>query len=805
MARTPKQSTAQSRTAAPSGGDRGTWVERVAGWSIRHRAWAIGGWLALVVVALLAGAVFSGPAARTDDPGESGQVKRVLNAQESYEPILENVLVQRRDADSARGGFRDDPALVQATEDLVAELARTPGAVTGLRTPLDPGAERQVSADGRAGLVTFFVAGPNEEMDAHFDAVVGAVQRVAERNGDVRVVQAGDVSLSRAVDDAVKADLARSERTSLPITLGILLLVFGALVAAAIPLLLAATTVVGTFSLIAVLERWVAVNSAVSSMILLIGMAVGIDYSLFYLRRAREERAAGHGVDRSLRIASRTSGRVIVVSGVTVIVCLCGLLFSGLDVFRGLTLGTALVVGLSVVASVTVLPAVLAALGHRVDKGRLPWVGRRRTTVVESRRWAALARAVVNRPKVWGGAAVVALLVMAAPALDLRLQDAAVVDSLPRSAPTVDAAIRMQEAFPGAPTPARVAVWDVDGAGRGRTGSPEVAAAVDALRQRIADGDGPSAGPVSTGPVSTVQVDEVLVVRVPLAGSGTDEVSGAALERLREVVLPATLGEVEGIDYAVGGRTAFAEDFREQLTSRAALVVGFVLVLAFVLLLVVFRSLAVALVSIVLNLLSLGAAYGVLTWVFQGGAGSSLLGFTPYGGVAGWLPLFMFVVLFGLSTDYHVFVLSRIRERRLAGATTRDAVVGGIAGSAGVVTSAAVIMTAVFSVFVTLSAIENKMMGVGMAVAVLIDATVVRGVLLPAAVAVLGERFWVLPGRLDGLNHWLDRRLNGRPKRSSGAGAGARPGAVAPATAAAASPEPSGATGRDEPECGGRG
>ncbi|MFF2025893.1 MMPL family transporter [Streptomyces sp. NPDC058171] len=782
MARTPTQSTARSRSAAASGGGRGTFVERAAGWSIRHRALAIGGWLALVVVALLASAVFAGPGARTDDPGESGEVKRVLSAQENYEPVLENVLVQRRDGDAggARGGFLDDPALVKATEDLVAELAGVPGAVTGLRTPLDPGAEEQVAQDGRSGLVTFFVAGPNEERGAHFDAVVGAVERVAERNGGVRVVQAGDVSLSRAVDDAVKADLARAESTSLPITLGILLVVFGALVAAAIPLLLAATTVVGTFSLIAVLERWVAVNSAVTSMILLIGIAVGVDYSLFYLRRAREERAAGHGVAESLRIASRTSGQVIVVSGVTVIVCLCGLLFSGLDVFRGLTLGTALVVGLSMVASVTVLPAVLAALGHRVDRGRLPWLGKRRTTVAESRHWAWLARAVVDRPKVWGGAAVVALLVMAAPALDLRLQDAAVVNSLPRSAPTVDAAIRMQEAFPGAPTPARVAVWDVDGAGPGRAGSPEVAAAVDGLRKEV----GRSGGQLA-GPVSTVRVDEVLVVRVPLAGSGTDEVSGAALERLREVALPATLGKVEGIDYAVGGRTAFAEDFREQLTSRAALVVGFVLVLAFVLLLVVFRSLAAALVSIVLNLLSLGAAYGVLTWVFQDGVGSSLLGFTPYGGVAGWLPLFMFVVLFGLSMDYHVFVLSRIRERRLAGATTRDAVVGGIAGSAGVVTSAAVIMTAVFSVFVTLSAVENKMMGVGMAVAVLIDATLVRGVLLPAAVAVCGERFWVLPGRLDG----LDRRLD----RWSGAGGGARAGSVAPADA---SPGSTGSAGR---------
>ncbi|MGW7410973.1 MMPL family transporter [Streptomyces sp. NPDC054863] len=720
---------------------QGALTERIAGWSMRHRALAIGGWLALVLVAILSTSLVSGPSAVTADPGDSGAVKKVLNEQKNYEPVLENVLVQP--LGSEPGKFKENPKLVKATDDMVAELKKTPGAISGLRTPMNPGKEQQLSADGRSGLVTFFVAGPNEQMNAHFDVVVKAVKDVAARHPEVRVVQAGDVSLSRAVDDAIKKDFASAEKTSLPITLAILLVVFGALVAASIPLLLAATTIVGTFGLIGVLSQWVAVNSAVSSMLLLIGVAVSIDYSLFYLRREREERAAGRSVQEALRIASRTSGHVVAVSGVTVILCVSGLLFSGLDVFRGLTMGTALVVGLSVIASVTVLPALLATLGHRVDKGRIPWLGKRRTTVLESRVWLKLARAVVKRPLVWGGAAVLALLVMALPMSDMRLQDAAVVNSLPRSAPTVDAAIRMQESFPGAPTPARVAVWGVDG---NKSDTPEVHAAVDQLHGEIARSGGQLAGPVST-----VQVDDVLVIRVPLAGSGTDEVSNDALEVLRETALPQTLGKVEGIDFAVAGRTAFAHDFAEQLEGRTGIVIGFVLVLAFGLLLVVFRSLAIPLVSIALNLLSMGAAYGVLTWVFQDGNLSSLLGFTPYGGVAGWLPLFMFVVLFGLSMDYHIFILSRIRERWLAGASPKEAVVGGISASAGVVTSAAVIMTAVFTVFITLSAIENKMMGVGMAVAILIDATLVRGVLLPAAVTMLGRKAWELPGWLS----WL--------------------------------------------------
>ncbi|MEU6098761.1 MMPL family transporter [Streptomyces sp. NPDC047079] len=752
--RTGPDGTGEARPRAPRPTSHGTLIERVAGWSIRHRALAIGGWFALVVLAVLSTALVSGDSAVTQDPGESGVAQKVLNKQRNWEPVLENVLVQSRGPDGRK--FKDDPELQRAVDDLAAEFGKSPGAVSQLRTPLNPQGEKQISADGRSGLVTFFVAGPNEKMDAHYDAVVAAVKKVADEHRGIRVVQAGDQSLSRAVDDAVKKDFASAENTSLPITLIILLVVFGALVAAAIPLLLAATAVAAAFGLIGVLGQWVAVNSAVSSMILLIGVAVSIDYSLFYLRREREERAAGRGIAESLRITAKTSGHVVAVSGVTVMLCVSGLLFSGLDVFRGLTLGTVVIVGLAMIGSVTVLPALLATLGRWVDKGRIPWLGRRRTTALESRTWRALAQAVVKRPLVWGGAAAAALVVMALPMFSMHLQDAAVVNSLPRSAPAVDAAIRMQQAFPGAPTPARVAVWNVDG---GSPDTPQVRTAVRGLHDEITASGGRLAGPVST-----VRVDDLLVVRVPLAGSGTDPASHRALTTLRETALPATLGKVQGVEYATAGRTAFAHDFAQQLGKRTFVVIGFVLVLAFALLLLAFRSVVIPLVSIALNLLSMGASYGILTWVFQDGNLSSLLDFTPYGGVAEWLPLFMFVVLFGLSMDYHIFILSRIRERRQAGATPREAVVDGIAASAGVVTSAAVIMTAVFTIFITLSAIENKMMGVGMAVAILIDATVVRGVLLPAAMSLLGHRAWELP---RGLERLLGRNDRPRPEAAA--------------------------------------
>ncbi|KAB8180148.1 MMPL family transporter [Microbispora catharanthi] len=714
-------------------------IERAAGWSVRHRISAIAGWFALVAVAVLSSALLPGEQAHSTDPGESGRAQQVLRQQDGYVPVVESVLIQSREPQGRR--INDDPRLRAAAEDLVVSLRRT-GAVTGVRSPLEPGGQPLISKDGRSGLVTFQIAGVLDEVKPSYDAAVQAVEAVAHRHPQVRVAQAGDRSLAVAVDQGIQNDFKRSEFISLPLTVVILLVVFGSLVAAGIPLLLALSTVAGTFGLLQIVAHWVPINSATSSMVLLIGVAVGIDYSLFYLRRAREERAAGRDIVRALEITARTSGHAVVVSGLTVMLCLAGLLFTGLDNFRGLTVGAVLVVGLAMIGSVTVLPALLALLGRRVDSGRIPWLSRRRTAAVESRLWSAVAHAVVRRPRLWGGTAALVLVVVALPAFGMRLQDAAVTDSLPRSVPTVDAAIRMQQAFPGAAGPARVVVWNTRG---DDVDSPAVRSALDDLRRHI------TGGGVPAGLLAVVKVDRVLVVRVPLPGSGTDATSNRALRTLRDDVLPATLGKVGGIGYAVSGRTAVAYDFTTLVDSRTPFVFAFVLILAFVLLVIAFRSLAVPAVSIALNLLSIGAAYGVLTWVFQDGHLSSLLGFTSYGGVVGWLPLFMFVMLFGLSMDYHIFILSRIRERWAATADPRDAITDGIAGSAGVVTSAAVIMTVVFTVFITLSAIEYKMLGVGMAVAVVIDATIVRGILLPAAMTLLGARTWGLPRSL----RWL--------------------------------------------------
>ncbi|MFE7564171.1 MMPL family transporter [Kitasatospora sp. NPDC057500] len=719
-------------------------VEAVVGWSVRHRALAVTGWLALVVAAVLSSALIGGRDARSSDPGGAGKAQRIVRAEDAGDSVRENVLIQEREGGGSPA-FLASAELMDAARDLVAKLEHTGEAVRDIGSPLGgpyggPDGGRWISRDGRSGLVTFELAGPVEHRKQNYRAVLDAVRTTQDDHPQLRIVQAGDRSLNAVVDEAIKDDFKRSELTSLPLTLVILLLVFGSLIAAGIPLLLSATAVVAAFGLLQAVGKVVPVNSAASSIVLLVGMAVGIDYSLFYLRREREERLAGHDTRQALAIAARTSGHAVVVSGLTVMVCVCGLLFTGLDVFKGLTVGTVVVVGLTVVGSVTVLPALLAALGHRVDKARIPWLGRRRTESRESRTWSAVARAVVRRPALTGGVAALVLLVAALPALGMHLQDPATTDSLPRSVAPVDAAVRMNEAFPGASSPARVAIASRDG---GNVDTPAVRAAVTALHREAAV---PGSGIAE--PITAVPVGDALVVRVPLVGNGgTDDTSNRSLERLRGSLLPATLGEVAGVDYAVGGKTAQPYDFAERLKGRTGAVFAFVLALAFVLLAVAFRSWAIPVVSILLNLLSIGAAYGVLTWVFQDGHLESALGFTSYGGVVAWLPLFMFVILFGLSMDYHIFILSRIRERWAKGARAKDAIVGGVGGSAGVVTSAAAVMTAVFTVFVSLTAVEYKMMGVGMAVAILVDATVVRGVLLPAAMALLGDTAWSAFGR----------------------------------------------------------
>jgi RND superfamily putative drug exporter len=540
---------------------------------------------------------------------------------------------------------------------------------------------------------------------------------------------------------------------SLPITLLILVIAFGALVAAGLPVLLGLTAVGATLGLVAVASHLLPMDPTIDSVVLLIGLAVGVDYSLFYLRREREERAAGAGDAAALAAAAATSGRAVLVSGMTVVAAMAGMFLAGSRVFTSFAVGTIMVVAVAVVGSLTVLPALLSLLGGRVERGRIPLLGRlRRGGAGESRLWGVVLAAVMRRPKLATAVSSLALVALALPVLNMHTALPGLA-SLPRDLPIMRTYDRIQAAFPGGPTPAVVGIEAAD------VRATPVQAEVNRLIGRSARTRG-LLRPVSVEISSDGRAE---TVSIPLAGNGSDARSDAALARLRKLV-PATVGTVSGVHAGVTGQTASTSDFNATMDGHLPIVFAFVLGMAFLLLLFTFRSIVIPFQAIVLNLLSVGAAYGLLVLVFQDGYGQQLLGFQGTHPITSWLPVFLFVILFGLSMDYHVFILTRVREAFDRGLPAREAALQGVRSTAGVVTSAAVVMVAAFSIFATLSVIEFKQTGVGLAAAILIDATVIRGVLLPATLTLLGERAWYLP-------RWLGRlSSNSRSAASHTAG-----------------------------------
>jgi putative drug exporter of the RND superfamily len=726
-------------------------TQRIACWSARHRVIALVGWLVMVGGAVLAGHVYGTQSQPQYDPGQSGVAERMLHRLNVVTPPTETVLIQSKGPMPAPT-LAAAPAMTghvrEAASAVVAALRALPGAATDIQSPFGPAGGHMIGAGGRSALVTFQVAGPHSQADTRVVRALDAVAAIQSRYPDLIVAETGGASVDRAATAMLGRDFHQAELTSVPLTLLLLLLVFGALIAASIPVILAGTAVMTTVSLLAIPSHWLPIGQGTSEVVLIIGMAVGIDYTLFYLRREREERAAGASFHDALRTAAATSGRAIVVSGLTVMISLAGLLFTGIDMFTGFAIGTMLVVGVAVVGSLTALPALLALLGPWADRARVPFLGKGRTRAGQSRLWNAVVGRVVRHPAAWGGLAVVALAALAAPALGMRIGQPAI--NLPSSLPVVQTLAQIQQDFPGGPAPAQVIV-----SGPG-VQSPGMQRAITRI-EAVAAAGGPIHGPVTVQPVGH---GRGMLISVPLAGTAAGGNSSPAaiggLRALRGRILPGTVGKVHGVSYAVTGSTAGRMDYRSALRSASPLVFGIVAALAFVLLLMAFRSLAIPLVSIGLNLLSVGAAYGLITVIFQQGHLQGVLGFTSFGGIIAWVPLFMFVFLFGLSMDYHVFVLSRIAELKSRGLATADAVTGGISRGAGVVTSAAVIMVAVFSIFASLSTIDLKMIGVGLAFAVFIDATVVRGICVPAALALLGERSWYLPAWL----RWLPKGIS---------------------------------------------
>ncbi|MFJ6460805.1 MMPL family transporter [Streptomyces sp. NPDC091387] len=686
---------------------------RIGVWSAHHRKTAILGWLLFVVLAAGIGGA-SGMVEMTNaenGAGDSARAEQILSDAGLSHRAGELVMVSSAEPDGWRTAARE----------LTAALGKT-GEVTGLAAPV-------ASRNGKDVLITFEMRGDAATASDRVQPVLDAVDSVQKEQTDVTVQQFGDASAGKWLGDLLSDDFRKAEFTAVPLALGILLVAFGAVVAALLPVGLALTACLAAFGLLSLASHQLHLFQTTYSVMFLMGFAVGVDYCLFYLRRERDERAAGRDAETALRIAAATSGRSVLVSGLTVMVAMAGMFLSGLLLFKGFAIATIIVVFIAMMGSVTVLPALLSWLGDRIDAGRVPLLNRRskRGTKKESGRIAGkLLRPVLSRPKLFAAASVVVLLVLAAPALGMKTEELGLEKQFGSQSELALAYRDISEAFPGGPAPAQVVVEADD------IEAPGVRKALDGFDE-----------------VAVHRARNVAEIEIPLPHGESD------LTELREKRLPAAFDGTGARAY-VTGEVAGSTDFNDQLKRGILPVFLFITAVTFLVMLFCFRSYVIAVTAILLNLLSVGAAYGVMVAVFQHGWGASLIGSEGVGAIESWMPLFVLVVLFGLSMDYHVFVVSRIREARGRGLSTPAAIDEGIRRTAGAVTGAAVIMVAVFAVFGTLSMQDMQQMGVGLAVAVLLDATIVRMVLLPSVMALLGERNWRTPrglSRLPALDH----------------------------------------------------
>jgi uncharacterized membrane protein YdfJ with MMPL/SSD domain len=748
---------------------RYNFAARAARWSAAHWKTAVAVWVAFVVVAIALGTTVGTHklSASEQGTGKTARAEQILASAGFRTPASESVLVRSSTRAVA------DPAFRSTVQSVLAKL-RTMPQVTNLRT----GAAGQVSKDRRAQLIEFDMKGKLDTADARVQPVLDAVAGLQRTSPGFTVAEFGFASATHELSKTIDKDFQNAEKLSVPITFVILLIAFGAFVAAGVPVLLAFSAVLGSVGLSALASHVFHASDATQSVILLMGMAVGVDYSLFYLKREREERATGHRGHEGLFRAAATSGQAVLISGVTVLIAMAGLLFAGTNIFTSIGIGAMLVVFVSLIGSLTVLPALLGKLGDRhIERGLrqvlaatalrflrlfnaqprwLVWLRETPTLLQrlkgnrqESRIWGFVITRAMRHPVVAAAGSTVLLLVLALPVLNMHTKLLSFTD-LPKSLSIVKTYDTIQASFPGSQDPAHLVVK------ADNVTTPRFENAYAEFKKR-ALATGVIHQPIR---VSVNQAKTVARIDFPLTGEGQDATAAHALETLRTQVIPPVLATLPpGTQTAVTGDTAANADFNQTMKSRAPIVFAFVLGFAFLLLLLTFRSIVIPIKAIVLNLLSIGAAYGVLVWIFQYGHLQGLLGFHSNGAVVTWLPLFLFAVLFGLSMDYHVFILSRVKELVDQDVPTDQAVDRGIRSTASTVTSAAAVMIAVFAIFASLQTLDIKQLGVGLAVAVLLDATVIRGVLLPATMKLLGDWNWYLPRWLE----WMPR-LSAEPK-----------------------------------------
>jgi RND superfamily putative drug exporter len=709
---------------------------RVARWSARHPWRAIVGWLVFVALCLGVGSAVGTNSAKTADyrVGEAGRAEALAAEAHLERRAAEQVLISARS-----GGALDEGAARAAADDLTDRMRRLPD-VAGVADP-------SLSGDRRTLMVEVALKGEERDAKDKVDALVAQTAAVQKSHPGLLLEETGSPSVSKGVDQQRSDDLALSEAITLPVTLLTLLVVFGSVTMAGVPLLLALSSIAAAVGLSMVVSHVSPDAGVGTNVILMIGLAVGVDYTLFYLKREREERARSGGrlsSEALVELAAATSGRAVVVSGLAVVASTATLYLASDVIFSSLATGTIVVVLVSVASSLTALPALLVRLGRRAERRALRRaergkpVRRMRGGTSGGRVWSALLRPAARHPLATLCVSVLALLALVLPLAGLKITEMS-RDTHSRDIPAMQVYDRLNEAFPER----RVTHQVVVRAEAAR--SEEVSSALREVAGRA--GSDPLFTEGSPIRSSADGRTHTLELKVPYLGNSDEAYD--SLDRLRDDFLPATVGRITGAEYGVSGDVARYADYPAHQNGKLPLVLGALLLVTFAMTVYAFRSVVLGLLGVALNLLSAAAALGLLVLVFQGTWAEGLLDFRSTGSIGSRVPLFLFVILFGLSMDYQVFVVSRIREAALAGVPTRQAVLDGIRSSASVVTSAAVVMTTVFASFVFLHIIEMKQMGFVLAAAVLIDAFVVRVMVLPAAMLLLGEASWwpSRPGR----------------------------------------------------------
>jgi putative drug exporter of the RND superfamily len=692
-------------------------------------------WGALVVFGmLLTGALLSSALTSEGDVTSTPDSKRaetLIDARLPDPDAVDEVIIVRSEQRRVT-----DPAFRDRVRSLAA-AARGTGSVDRLRTYLDRGGSVLVSRDRHA---TIMPAVLTDEPEDRIEQLVPVIER-ADGRGGFAVDITGEYTAGRDFGEVSESDLRQGEiQFGLPAAMIILLLVFGTLVGAAIPLAMAVISIVVALGLVALIGQAFELNLFVTNMLVAMGLALGIDYSLFIVSRLREERHRGAGTRQAILTVASTATRAVVFSGTAFTLAMLGMLLIPDTILRSLAVG-AITVGLvSIVVALTFHPALLMVLGDRVDRLRVPWLGKRvaETAGSEGRFWGTIVRGVLRRPALSLTASVVLLLAAASPVLGLKLGSSGAA-SLPDSTVAKQGFLALQRDFPsGATQPVDIVV-------DGRPSDPQVRRGLDQLRGELGRDRDFAAQAAVLRPGSNIAV-----LSLPLTAEGNSERASAAIDRLRDDYVPTGFGE-RADDVNVGGGPAEARDYNALVGRWLPIVIALVLGLSFLLLMLAFRSIVVPATAIAVNLLSVGAAYGLLVLVFQEGVGGDVLGFQQVERIDAWVPVFLFSVLFGLSMDYQVFLLSRIHERYRATGSTREGIIHGVASTARLITGAALIIVVVFAGFATGELVAFQQMGFGVAVALLLDATIVRSVVIPAAMGLLGERNWYLPSWL----HWL--------------------------------------------------